>query len=245
MRAIYKITNIINNKIYIGSSKDVSKRFKTHLRSMKNGTHHSIYLQRAFDKYGEDNFNFSVLYELNERDDLFAFESLYINEFKPEYNVGSVGGGDNLSNNPKREEIIENMKISVRLRYDSMTSEERKKIYGKSGDLNGNWKGGKEVTHKKCGCGVFIQKHYNTCLKCRDISGVKNPFYKKKHTIETLKRLSEANKGKTPVNIIGVIANNITYESLSDCAKAYNITKGGMHYRVNSKLKKWEEYRYV
>ena len=54
------------------------------------------------------------------------------------------------------------------------------------GSKNPNWKGGK----KKCKCGKPISKNNKTCRVCYDISGEKNPFFNKKHNIETLKKMS-------------------------------------------------------
>lgn len=54
----YSIQNNINGKSYSGSSTDVKKRWKTHKRTLRKGNHHSIKLQRAWDKYGEDSFIF-------------------------------------------------------------------------------------------------------------------------------------------------------------------------------------------
>ena len=63
---IYKITNQINGKFYIGSSKDLSRRKKYHFRLLKKGINHSILLQRAVNKYGLDNFIFEVIAECSE-----------------------------------------------------------------------------------------------------------------------------------------------------------------------------------
>ena len=53
MIGIYSITNKLNNKRYIGQS---IARIKRHFRELRRGVHHCHHLQRAFDKYGEDNF---------------------------------------------------------------------------------------------------------------------------------------------------------------------------------------------
>lgn len=42
---VYKITNIINNKVYIGESLDIYERWKSHKEDLKNGNHHSYKLQ--------------------------------------------------------------------------------------------------------------------------------------------------------------------------------------------------------
>jgi len=44
---IYKITNIANNKCYIGSAVNITARFATHRHQLRNEKHHSKYLQRS------------------------------------------------------------------------------------------------------------------------------------------------------------------------------------------------------
>ena len=53
---IYKITNKINNKIYIGSSYSISKRISEHKYQLRRNSHPNIHLQSSWNKYGEDNF---------------------------------------------------------------------------------------------------------------------------------------------------------------------------------------------
>lgn len=58
---VYQIVNKINNKIYIGGTLDLRERFVNHISELRNNRHHSIKLQRAFNKYGIENFFFEVL----------------------------------------------------------------------------------------------------------------------------------------------------------------------------------------
>lgn len=62
---IYKITNTINNKCYIGMSIRLKTRFKRHLKELKDGSHPNKYLCRAFNKYGIENFDIEVLEQFN------------------------------------------------------------------------------------------------------------------------------------------------------------------------------------
>lgn len=48
---IYKITNNINEKVYIGSAKHIDKRIKKHIRELKNNKHHSRKFQNLYNKY--------------------------------------------------------------------------------------------------------------------------------------------------------------------------------------------------
>jgi group I intron endonuclease len=76
----------MNNKCYIGSSDNVKKRFRTHKRALKLGIHHSAPLQRAWNKYGQDNFEFLIL-KITDKQSKLADEQVYIDEYKPAYNV--------------------------------------------------------------------------------------------------------------------------------------------------------------
>jgi len=78
---IYKIINKINEKYYIGSSKDIKDRWNTHKQSLRNNNHHNDHLQRAWNKYGENAFDFVVI-ELIPEMSLFNVEKKYLNEAK-------------------------------------------------------------------------------------------------------------------------------------------------------------------
>ena len=58
---IYKITNLKNHKIYIGSSNNIMRRWYEHLRDLKNQKHCNSHLQNAWNKYGENNFLFEII----------------------------------------------------------------------------------------------------------------------------------------------------------------------------------------
>ena len=60
---IYMITNKVSNKKYIGSSRNIEQRKRTHLHKLRHGKHENAHLQNAFNKYGEENFEFSILEE--------------------------------------------------------------------------------------------------------------------------------------------------------------------------------------
>jgi len=61
LKSIYKITNTLNNKCYIGQTDDVKRRFTEH-KALGYGRENSI-LYRAIKKYGLENFTFEVIEE--------------------------------------------------------------------------------------------------------------------------------------------------------------------------------------
>lgn len=83
---IYMIKNILNNNKYIGSTNNFKRRFNKHRSELRKNIHHSIHLQRAYNKYGEDKFIFVIL-EICEpvHDTLLMLEQKYL-DLQPEYN---------------------------------------------------------------------------------------------------------------------------------------------------------------
>lgn len=77
---IYQIRNIVNGKCYIGSSIQIDKRFQLHKWELNRGNHHSIALQRAWNKYGCDNFVFEIIKEVS-KDFLLAEEQNEIDKY--------------------------------------------------------------------------------------------------------------------------------------------------------------------
>lgn len=88
---IYKITNIVNNKCYIGSSRNIMKRISEHKRRLRKKNHHSIKLQRSWDVYGEENFIFEIICEC-EINQLISLEQKYFDEINPELIILKVAG---------------------------------------------------------------------------------------------------------------------------------------------------------
>ena len=78
---IYKIANIINGKLYVGSSKDLAKRKREHRRANKETIIHN-----AIRKYGLENFTFEVL-ENCEEQCLIKREQYYYDKLQPQYNA--------------------------------------------------------------------------------------------------------------------------------------------------------------
>lgn len=79
MACIYQIKNIVNNKIYIGSTiRATYIRKYEHFSELKNNKHCNNHLQKAWNKYGEDKFEFSIL-------ETFIFPDTYSSIIKVEY----------------------------------------------------------------------------------------------------------------------------------------------------------------
>lgn len=78
---IYAIKNAVNGKVYVGSSKNLSRRWKIHIQRLRNGTHHNRHLQAAFRRYGEGKFSYQLLEEVEEAE-LFSREQAWIDQLQ-------------------------------------------------------------------------------------------------------------------------------------------------------------------
>lgn len=103
MVGIYKITNKLNNKCYIGQSVDIQQRWSKHLSTF-NGEHTPDYkIYRAFKKYGLQNFTFEIIEEC-EQQQLDEREIYWINfydSFEKGYNMSLGGKACNGTNDKK------------------------------------------------------------------------------------------------------------------------------------------------
>lgn len=107
---VYQIRNIINDKVYVGSSKDIYKRKKQHFSSLIQNKHENNKLQKSFNKYGLKNFKFEVLETLSDIKELINTEQYWIdklNSVKNGYNIQPFAGCIKITEDIKQR-MIEN-----------------------------------------------------------------------------------------------------------------------------------------
>lgn len=97
---IYKATNTINNKSYVGYTSDFESRLYRHQWHSKNSP--KQHFHKAINKYGWDNFDWSIVYQSTDKDHtLFEMEEFFIREYKSHaldgygynYSYGGNGAG--------------------------------------------------------------------------------------------------------------------------------------------------------
>lgn len=90
---IYKITNTITGDFYIGSSKDVKRRWRAHKSSSRWNEHPNYPMYIDMKQYGVDKFEFQILEEVEEAS-LKETEQQFIEEMQPTYNNRNADGLD-------------------------------------------------------------------------------------------------------------------------------------------------------
>lgn len=248
---VYKIVNKITGKTYYGYSKDIYERFKKHKTDLKNNNHQNIILQRSYNKYSLESFEFIILHTYDNIEDAQKKELEYLEnlELRPMlYNINYTNsGGDIISTHPDRDNIIQRITESVRERYSKMTSEEKKEKHGLPGKKNGMFgKTHTEEVKQKLRNRIVTEE---TRDKMSDFQKTrtceKNSFYGKKVSEENKEKIRISNKvRKNNIETSKQITiDNINYKSLSEASEKIKINISTISWRVKSK--KFENYKYT
>jgi group I intron endonuclease len=189
---IYTITCLINNKVYVGRSKDWKKRLKEHKSILNKNQHLNQHLQSAWNKYREENFTFELLEEYEE-EFLPSMEHWWCNmlnvhnrEFGYNIEPTSPFGMTHLSKETK-EKLSKSLKGRVVWNKEvSCTQETKDKI--KKTCIGKKTSAETKEKQKKAKLG---KKHTNEAKENMKIAQKGRTF-----STETLKKMSEAKKGK-------------------------------------------------
>lgn len=201
---IYKIINKRNGKFYIGSSTNIKIRWYTHTTQLLRNVHKNIHLQRAWNKYGRNNFQFQIMEQFGNN---FSIKELLQEEQRlldiycgnPKcYNMNKRAFDLNGSNNP---------------------------FYGKQ----------HTIKTKKILSDIALKRDPN-----------KHPWIGRRHSIESINKISLSKIGKTcgnkhsqyDHNIYTFTKNNEIFEGsrFVFCEK-YNLNKGNVCWLIKGKNK--------
>lgn len=132
MIGIYKITNKINNKCYIGQSNNCERRFKEHQTKGKTSR---IPVDVAIEKYGIDAFNYEIIEEcsieeLNQKEQYWI---KYYNSIAQGYNCSEGGDQQSIGSNNGRSKLTEEDVIEIRIAYNNHLKQ--KDVYEKYKDI--------------------------------------------------------------------------------------------------------------
>jgi group I intron endonuclease len=192
MAFIYKITNVINGKVYVGQTNErrVQRRWKRHISALKNDAHHNQHLQSSWNKYGEQSFKFEVIEpfdsELNfDIDNLERYWIKHFDSMNPDkgYNLESGGNLQKIVSSETKE------KISKSLMGRVISQEHRKKVsVAKTGVPL------PEETKLKISAtktGKSLSEEHKAKISLGLLGNKRSP-----HTEEAKNKMSLANKGK-------------------------------------------------
>lgn len=87
---IYCIINMINQNMYIGSSKRLKIRKSEHFSDLRYNKHSNQYLQNSYNKYTKNNFKFFILEYVKDNLNLSTIKQYYIYLLKPDYNIQKI-----------------------------------------------------------------------------------------------------------------------------------------------------------
>lgn len=231
MIGIYKITNQVNGKVYIGQSRNIEKRWNQHRTTAFNSNNHNynLPLYRAIRKYGIENFIFEVLEEckieeLNEKEKYYI--KLY-NSYFEGYNL--TLGGDASGSEINKEKVIG---IIHDLETTEMFHSEIAKKWGFSDEMvqginSGRyWRQDREYPIQKISlergrrkyycakCGMPVSKKAKLCRKCYNFSKRKT----ERPSREELKQLIRTK----PFTQIGEIY-DVSDSTICKWCKCYNL----------------------
>lgn len=154
---VYKITNIINNKVYIGKTDNIEARLKKHLYTAAVKDNNYMILHKSIEKYGSENFSIEIIEKNIDESFILDRERYWIDHFKS--NVSKFGNdfGYNLTDGGEGTSGL-------------LWSEDSKnKIRG---EKNHNFDKNISQSMKENNPDIFV--------------GINNGFYGKKHSEETI-----------------------------------------------------------
>lgn len=140
MKAIYCIINKITGKRYVGSAVDFYGRKRQHLSHLRRGIHHSPYLQRSWDKYKEENFDFIILETVEKKENLILREQWWIDNTPSEYNACKIAGSS--LGIKRRPETLKKIRLAI---LGVKHPEWRNKIKSEAQGGKNHWQYGKKM----------------------------------------------------------------------------------------------------
>jgi len=246
---IYKATNIISKKCYIGQTKfSLDKRKTLHLNSSKRNKD-NLYFYNSLRKHGSDNFEWKILCECDSKEELDEMEFHYIkqyNSLSPNgYNL--TLGGEGTHGYKRSPDQIERMSKNAKIFWKNVSDEYKKEFSNRIKNLHTGkkltkdhklnisksrkGKGPKNISEehkKKIGDGVRGQKrttHTKKLMKQNQL-GKNNSFYGKCHTKEQLEKMS-----RTIFHILDENGDIHKTKVFSVWCKENNIKASSLHYQ--------------
>ena len=177
---IYKITNKINGKYYIGSASIICNRWWIHISKLRKNYHPNTHLQNAWNKYGEKNFEFSII-ETVPKEKLIEVEQKHLDNIEQNkcYNTSMIAG---------KIEMTDEVKTKISNSSKKPKSKEHSKNIGLS--KVGVFTGNKNPSFDK------TIHHFKHLLTNEEFIGTRYEFYTKYDLKSQMSHISQLLHGK-------------------------------------------------
>lgn len=188
MYFIYKTTNNVNNKIYIGQTNNPSLRWSQHKSNAKYNRVQQV-ITRAMSKYGVENFHFEIIASIPLKENVDSSEEEIIKQYnsrdpKVGYNI-DVGG----NTTPRTPEVSQRISESLKKHYENHDG------WNKGGKLTEEWK--ENIFKASIGkLGTNSGKKFSEEHKEKISASNVGKIFSKEH----IDNLSKSHKGNIPSN---------------------------------------------
>lgn len=257
---VYKIVNTLNNKVYIGSSVNIKSRKYSHFEQLSLNNHHSSHLQRAYNKYGKENFKLEIIECVEKLADIEIFkrilltrEQYWINLFKSYdrnfgYNISPTAGsplGVKQTEETRRKVGLASLGRSTKKVLNTDTGEVFNSITEAARTYN--------ISNSKIGEVCNGIRKTTAGFKWEFLTDTDKVIEHRIHTEEFKNKISTHNRGKklaeehrlkikeTRNRLRKRVVNITTGEvfcSLSEAAKVYNIDSSAIGYACRGTKRK-------
>ena len=247
---IYKITNIINGKSYIGQSTDIHRRWKNEITDSKciNANSYNYPLMKAFRKYGIDNFKFEVIEECN-NEELNQREIYWIDHFDTFFHgYNQTLGGDTSIRQPKENVIgvisdlinTDMLHKDIAIKWNMSTEMVQGINTGRYWKHNADYPLQKrkiaKISYCK-NCGKEITKGSKLCLNCYESLRAENSNKPSKDAL--IRNLYDYNGNFTKVGQIY----NVSSNSVKKWCMKYGIPNKSSDYKTKREKRAKEKIR--
>lgn len=243
MGHIYQIRNLVNGKVYIGSTdRTFERRRIEHVTELRGGYHDNKYLQKSWNKYGEENFIFSVIDYTDNPEQTHEREKYWIDYYVAllgednTYNIMPVEKSSYGKPRPFSESQKEKMSVAAKERCADPIGRERMREIGRRG-TESRKRNGVKPTFSEEGLASLSAK-----MKARWVSGEMTG----RPITDAQKDILRKRQSKVWAGFIS--PDGIEYrdiENLIDFAERFNLNASGLRSLANGKLYAHKGWTYI
>lgn len=223
---IYLITNTVNNKVYVGSTTDFKARWRCHRSMLDRNCHFSKHLQLSWNKYGSNNFTFTVLEYMDtsiySEQEILDKETFYIDKYdstNKEFGYNSKKIAETSIgikwNEESRKKFSEYRKNHIVKEAVEALKEYSKTRIGKTNEWAKEWYSNLSEEEKS----EFVQRQAEGRKKAAEERG----YW---HSQKTIDKIIQTKKDKNLIKVISLYNLDGSlykiYESYSDCLREFS-----------------------